>query len=338
MAVLHMDTDEVRQFALYLKRAGDDIANMSSRLQRSANRLDARWSGGDSRRFNSDMRHALRAADRLADDANYLGRRVFAEVDEWEEVDRNGGDAFRGITASDGFYRVGVLSDAGFSPEIMREAFGAGGDFWQKWEMLLFGAAFAHLGFISHGTYSGQIILRGGHLSKELMGLSPNLTHARYSTFAKHIGSNAGKLGLLHLIAPTLRTAEQWMVDIGEHSGDTVRTGTAMTLDALAIFGTHLAAAKVGAVAGAKGGAVVGTFIGGPVGTAVGAVVGGVAGSVAAVFLSDLALDSYLQSDLRTSIVDSAADLQRKQLDFYHTQAHRIADVGRTELAPAMAR
>lgn len=97
MAILHMETDDVRAVALQFKQAGDEIAEAMHRLQRSVSRLDANWTGGQSTLLVDQMHHIVRDTNRLADDAVHLGRRVYVEVDEWESVDRDGAVAFAGM-------------------------------------------------------------------------------------------------------------------------------------------------------------------------------------------------------------------------------------------------
>lgn len=99
MAYLHMDTDDVNDLANRLARAANEIVDTANALKRSANRLDARWSGGRSDFVIRQIHAAARSAEYAANDANRLGRRVRAEVDEWLEADRTGAGRVLGAVA-----------------------------------------------------------------------------------------------------------------------------------------------------------------------------------------------------------------------------------------------
>lgn len=336
MAYLHMDTDDVNDLATQLARAANEIVDTANALKRSANRLDARWSGGRSDFVIRQIHAAARSAEYAASDANRLGRRVRAEVDEWLEADRTGAGRVLGAVAPlpapvpvpaaagrDG--QSGDTIDPEDKPTSLLERTDKAGT-WIEIGALIVASPFIRIS--AGATYPGQAIIGGPHWAKKLWGLSPALTHSKGGALAGHIAKGAGQLTVFDLIGPTLSVAQQWLTDIDAYSDDSPRMAAAMALDmfvisAVTMTGT-VGGGKLGAVVGGKlGGLIgggVGTFIlpgvgsvaGGAMGASAGAIIGGAAGKIAGGWLAGKALEKwYYGSKWREQLIDIIADFLR---------------------------
>lgn len=345
MPILHMETDDVGMVADRLQRASRDISQTTRQLRRSVNRLDAHWSGSSSSRYLRRMYAALGAVDAVADDAAQLSRRLYAEIDDWQDADRGGSGRVLGAVAPlplpaptptrsphSHYQEEDERNDTERLLDFIRGA--QGGWEWIDGLWLAIAAGFIH---ISRGsTYADQLMIRGPGWAKDAWGLSPALTHAKDASVAAHIGKGALKgVSAVALIPAILRVWEQWMVAYSTPHSDDLRAGTAMFLDTVVIMGTYLALTQVGLWAGAQiggaiggiiaggGGAIGGTAVapgpgtvvggGGGLfgGAAAGALIGGVVGSAAGGYLADSILDKYLQSDLREKLIDFVVDFIR---------------------------
>lgn len=343
MTLLHMDTDDVNSLADHLNRAANEIVDTAHDLRRSAKRLNAQWDGGRSDQFLRRLSSAANAAENVAEDAKRLSRRVRAEVDEWLAADQDGAQRITGTiipiprpvpmpTPVPGNQRD--LSD------ILAELAQGGGigetidGIWDWAEISLLFLASGFINISGGSSYADQVIIKGPQWAKDLWGVSSNLTHIKDGATAGHISSQARVVGALALIAPLLKTVDQWLVAAQTPHDDNLRAGVAMFTDTLVIFGTYLTltyagtaigshiggwiGGGVGGLIGAGGGSVVpvaGTAVGGVTGgtggAAAGAMIGGVVGGVIGNYLAGKAVDWYLKSDLRYNLIESIVNLIR---------------------------
>lgn len=343
MSTLHMETDDVSAVADYLQRASHEISQTSYRLRHSVNRLSANWSGYQSGHYIRQMNARLQAMEELADNVALLGRRVHLEVEQWLEADRSSANRLAGSITPIPVPTPTPLKPSrdyqGEQQPIHGTDLGVGlvrqlGKVWDWAELglLTFASGFIVIG--PGATYVDQVIIKGPQWAKELWGLSPHLTHAKDSSFATHIGKGTVNVPAIALISPILRTVDHWLETANTPHQDDLRAGTAMFIDTVVIFGTSLALAAGGSwigaqiggwiggsivgIGGASSGSVVpgaGTVVGGTVGAAgggaAGAMIGGVVGAMVGDYLAGIAIDNYLQSDLRDKLIDAVVNVIR---------------------------
>jgi uncharacterized protein YukE len=339
-----MDTDDVNSLAEHLNRAANEIINATHDLRRSANRLNSKWHGGRSDQFLRRMSSAVNALEDVAEDATRLSRRVRLEVDEWLEADREGAGRVLGAVAplptpaptpwpnvsdQQGLIdQIAEMLEGGRPGEVP-------GKIWDWGELGLLFLASGFINISNGSSYGGQVVIKGPQWAKELWGLSPHLTHIKGSSVAGHIGSASRGVGAIALIAPILRTYEQWLVAAQTPHNDNLRAGTAMFVDTLVIFGTYLTLTHVGASIGASVGSWIGGGVAGMIGAAggtaaapgpgtvaggaagvaggaaAGAIIGGVAGGIAGNWVAGMIVDEYFKSDLRNQLIDTLVDFLR---------------------------
>ena len=171
--------------------------------------------------------------------------------------------------------------------------------------------------------YAGKILVSGPALARDILGLSPRLSHIKTSNLLGHISRNTMKVGPWFLLGAAIESAKQWMNDIEEYKGDLIRTINAITIDTEVIVATMgltaLAAVKIGAVI------VAGVGIGGTVGPLL--VVGGLAlgiGLLADKFL----LEPFFESDFRHDAIEWLTLREQGLVTFVYDTKDQVVETG----------
>ena len=93
--IIRMETDSVQAVAQKLDQTALNIQREVSVLGNSIHGLD--WQGGAREQFISDFSRLEKNLNDLAEHGMLLARRVRTEVDEWQQVDVQGGQNFASI-------------------------------------------------------------------------------------------------------------------------------------------------------------------------------------------------------------------------------------------------
>lgn len=86
MAILHMESDEVRCAADQFYHLTTEIDENLGRLQRTLAQLESAWRGPSANHFSGELNNTLKQAHVLSADGATLARRLSAEVTEWEQA------------------------------------------------------------------------------------------------------------------------------------------------------------------------------------------------------------------------------------------------------------
>jgi hypothetical protein len=186
MSMIRMETENVRDAARKIDYAVQELSLKPRRLKSAANSLKSAWRSRQATRFANELKRKAAILDNEVVNLQQLAQRMRNEVSEWES---QGGHFGNGQHQIHGEFLRGSLGgkeqenpDSGSARAILegiyeaREGVGKG---------LLFG------GVVAGGSYSGQLIFKGGRSLKEVAGVSPHLTHIKSGNLWKHMGSTA---------------------------------------------------------------------------------------------------------------------------------------------------
>lgn len=315
MPILHMETEQVRAANEFLQLSCQELQHQKQDMINSVYHLIQNWEGSNRDYFWSEAETVLTQIGRLAESGLLLHDRVNHEIEEWETAANNLGAGLINTSVETSDWLNSFLENfkEGINPT---DAINWIGDHIDEIELF---TGLGSLGFVSilpGMNYAGQVILKGPQWAKELIGISPYLTHVKGTGMTSHIASQPF-LTPLKAITTLLQIAPQWIEDYNQYyDTDKAQFASAILVDTVFIGGVSLLASYGGSIVGAKIGGGVGALVGGPVGAATGAIIGGVVGQYAASWLADeLIIQPFLESDIRQKVIESGAEVIRDAQD-----------------------
>jgi uncharacterized protein YukE len=97
MAILHMETDTVRDTGRRLNHTALEIFDQVQRLAGSWALLQVDWMGPACEQYSADMEACIQMLRRLSDAMDSLGFCALREANQWDEVDACGAMDFAGM-------------------------------------------------------------------------------------------------------------------------------------------------------------------------------------------------------------------------------------------------
>lgn len=305
---IRVDYLQLRSIATRFSHQANAIRQTQQRIDRSSSRLQEAWSGRGSQAFFAEMTtEVLPALSRLAE-ALARAQAVTLQINQILQTAEE--------EAARPFRTKGMASDtsgstAGPSPwrSIIDTARGVAESADTTWDVIPIPAAIAlALGLQAGSTYSGQVLVRGSQLLKdlgisgrtlrELAGVSGHLNHIKAANISTHIWKMTRTMvaveALISAGKGVIAVADVWERRGAEYASYGLsRNISAHTMDAgmasLPVAGEFLGGVG-GAWLGAKTGMLVGGqigILGGPGGIAVGTVAGGIIGAAIGGFAGD---------------------------------------------------
>lgn len=100
MTILHLIPESGHQTAALLRQQAEALYQAAQSLRRDLARLQIAWQGGRSESFQAAGQALARQLQTQAEALDLLARRLEAEIQEWETVDRRGAESLRGLFRS----------------------------------------------------------------------------------------------------------------------------------------------------------------------------------------------------------------------------------------------
>jgi hypothetical protein len=188
---------------------------------------------------------------------------------------------------------------------------------WWKWT-----AALAYIPAYWAMTWvpeAGEMVVKGPQLAREVLGLSPKLSHIKLSNLGRHLTKESlkFKVGAWVLIGIAIESAERWMVDIEEYRGDLIRTINAITIDtAVIVVLEGLAGVLVVIIGGIIAGTTAPAWV-------VFLIIAGV-GIGVGYALDWGVLDPFFNSDFRLDAIEFLTDKEFDLVNYLDARVHEL--------------
>jgi uncharacterized protein YukE len=95
MDYIHAETDELRDTGRECERAYLALADSLRGLRAAAYRLEADWQGGAAESFQYELGEWLRGMAEAVEEADFFGRVLASQAEDWEEIDQRWTGAYR---------------------------------------------------------------------------------------------------------------------------------------------------------------------------------------------------------------------------------------------------
>lgn len=102
MTKIHMETEDVRETAHLLDLTCGELYYMPGKLRGLASSIATAWQGGAASRYSGELRRHAEILQREVISLQRLAERVSNEVNQWENADNNGADAWLRIRVTPG--------------------------------------------------------------------------------------------------------------------------------------------------------------------------------------------------------------------------------------------